>query len=137
MDQAPASSAYEGTHTPSYGCDHTDVDAVTGVCPLLRESNAHPEHPGFLAYIPSAGTFTGSPGAALATGFAVPTGWRPTGPAASAIESATIGWLVDRWVSPQERRVCSCPVWLRRWNGFWLNFWALSLFRWQVGSYQA
>ncbi|TDC68290.1 aminotransferase class V-fold PLP-dependent enzyme, partial [Streptomyces hainanensis] len=63
--------------------------------PLLREGNAHPDHPGFLAFVPSPGTFPGVLGAALATGFAVPTGWRLTGPAASAIESAAVGWLVE------------------------------------------
>ncbi|MFE4055168.1 pyridoxal phosphate-dependent decarboxylase family protein [Streptomyces sp. NPDC059096] len=62
---------------------------------LLRDGNAHPDRPGFLAFVPSPGTFTGVLGAALATGFAVPTGWRLTGPVASAIESATVGWLVE------------------------------------------
>ncbi|MFJ9342126.1 pyridoxal phosphate-dependent decarboxylase family protein [Streptomyces sp. NPDC101733] len=62
---------------------------------LLSLGNAHPDHPGFLAFVPSPGTFAGVLGAALATGFAVPTGWRFTGAVSSAIEAATIDWLVD------------------------------------------
>ncbi|MDH6543857.1 aminotransferase class V-fold PLP-dependent enzyme [Streptomyces sp. SPB4] len=62
---------------------------------LLREGNAHPDHPDFLAFVPAPGTVTGVLGSALAAGFAVPTGWRFTGSVSSAIESATIRWLAE------------------------------------------
>ncbi|MEV6979079.1 pyridoxal-dependent decarboxylase [Kitasatospora sp. NPDC093806] len=62
---------------------------------LLREGNAHPDHPDFLAFVPTPGTVTGVLGSVLATGFAVPTGWRFTGRVSSAIESATVRWLVE------------------------------------------
>lgn len=60
---------------------------------LLREGNAHPDHPDFLAFVPAPGTVTGVLASALAAGFAVPTGWRFTGTVSSAIESATVRWL--------------------------------------------
>ncbi|MFE6750695.1 pyridoxal phosphate-dependent decarboxylase family protein [Kitasatospora purpeofusca] len=62
---------------------------------LLREGNAHPDHPDFLAFVPAPGTVTGVLGSALAAGFAVPTGWRFTGRVSSAIESATVRWLAE------------------------------------------
>ncbi|MGW2401848.1 pyridoxal phosphate-dependent decarboxylase family protein [Kitasatospora sp. NPDC001664] len=62
---------------------------------LLREGNAHPDHPDFLAFVPSPGTVTGVLASALATGFAVPTGWRFSGGVSSAIESAAVRWLVE------------------------------------------
>lgn len=68
---------------------------VDDVGRLLREGNAHPDHPDFLAFVPSPGTVTGVLGAALAAGFAVPTGWRFTGAVSSAIESAAVRWLVE------------------------------------------
>ncbi|MFJ8165545.1 pyridoxal phosphate-dependent decarboxylase family protein [Streptomyces sp. NPDC096136] len=68
---------------------------VDDVGRLLREGNAHPDHPDFLAFVPAPGTVTGVLGSALAAGFAVPTGWRFTGKVSSAIESATIRWLAE------------------------------------------
>ncbi|MGV9313623.1 pyridoxal phosphate-dependent decarboxylase family protein [Streptomyces sp. NPDC003691] len=62
---------------------------------LLKVGNAHPDHPGFLSFVPAPGTFSGVLGATLATGFAVPTGWRFTGAVSSAIETATVRWLVE------------------------------------------
>ncbi|MEW1551653.1 aminotransferase class V-fold PLP-dependent enzyme [Streptomyces tsukubensis] len=62
---------------------------------LLAVGNAHPDHPGFLSFVPAPGTFPGVLGATLATGFAVPTGWRFTGAASSAVEAATVRWLVE------------------------------------------
>lgn len=74
----------------------TDPGAVLDdVHELLRQGNAHPDHPRFLAFVPSPGTYTGVLAAALAAGFAVPTGWRFTGPVSSAVESATIRWLAQ------------------------------------------
>ncbi|EFG04490.1 Decarboxylase, pyridoxal-dependent (plasmid) [Streptomyces clavuligerus] len=60
---------------------------------LLRRGNAHPDHPRFLAFVPSPGTYAGVLASALATGFAVPTGWRLTGPVSSAVEVTAIRWL--------------------------------------------
>ncbi|MGW4698747.1 pyridoxal phosphate-dependent decarboxylase family protein [Streptomyces sp. NPDC004285] len=62
---------------------------------LLREGNAHPDHPDFLAFVPAPGTVTGVLASTLAAGFAVPTGWRFSGTVSSAIESATIRWLAE------------------------------------------
>ncbi|HEY8981266.1 MAG TPA: pyridoxal-dependent decarboxylase [Streptomyces sp.] len=64
-------------------------------CRLLRSGNAHPDHPRFLAFVPSPGNFVGVLASVLATGFAVPGGWRLTAPLAADVELTTLRWLVE------------------------------------------
>ncbi|WP_246561449.1 pyridoxal phosphate-dependent decarboxylase family protein [Streptomyces roseirectus] len=64
-------------------------------CRMLRHGNAHPDHPRFLAFVPSPGNFVSVLAAALATGFAVPGGHRLTGPASADVELTTVRWLVE------------------------------------------
>ncbi|OLT38325.1 hypothetical protein BJF79_27210 [Actinomadura sp. CNU-125] len=70
--------------------------------PLLRSGNTHPDHPRFLAFVPSPGNYMGVLAAALAAGFAVPTGWSFSGPVSTAIEKTTIAWLVELLGLPPE-----------------------------------
>ncbi|GGV29332.1 L-2,4-diaminobutyrate decarboxylase [Actinomadura cremea] len=70
--------------------------------PLLRSGNTHPDHPRFLGFVPSPGNYMGVLAAALAAGFAVPTGWSFSGPVSTAIEKTTIAWLVELLGLPPE-----------------------------------
>ncbi|WP_424217332.1 pyridoxal phosphate-dependent decarboxylase family protein (plasmid) [Streptomyces sp. BI20] len=92
---APATGARLRAEPLPEGPAGAPLNVVDEVGRLLREGNAHPDHPDFLAFTPSPGTVTGILGATLATGFAVPGGWRFTAPVSAAIESATVRWLVE------------------------------------------
>ncbi|WP_420811624.1 pyridoxal phosphate-dependent decarboxylase family protein [Nocardia mangyaensis] len=61
---------------------------------LLRTGNAHPDHPRFLAFVPSPSNYISVLAAALAAGFVVPSGPRAA-PVGNAIETTTLNWLIE------------------------------------------
>ncbi|WP_234369770.1 pyridoxal phosphate-dependent decarboxylase family protein [Streptomyces acidiscabies] len=95
---------------------------------LLTSGNAHPDHPRFLAFVPSPGNFVGVLASMLATGFAVPGGWRLTGAGAADVELAAVRWVVELLGLPEGAGGLFVP------GGSLANLTALTVARDQVGA---